>query len=113
VEALSLPITVNGVRLSAEGESGTRVWQTCGITCVVELDSDGDVDQVGDLLRRVDEVAEIPRETPGLEVPSETAMTPRPVQDSIPPHQEPTCRGQLDSLLTSYSTCRTDAAVRP
>jgi uncharacterized OsmC-like protein len=60
-EALEFGITVNGVRVSAEGDFNTTTWQTNGITYVVEVDSDADIDQISDLLRRVDEVAEIPR----------------------------------------------------
>src|ERR1700738_5340514 len=60
-EAPAFAVTVNGVRGSAEGDFDATAWRTSGITYVIELDSDGDAEHVGGLLRRVDEVAEIPR----------------------------------------------------
>jgi uncharacterized OsmC-like protein len=60
-EAPSFGITVNGVRVTAEGDFDSTTWRTNGIIYVVELDSEADTEQVSELLRRVDEVAEIPR----------------------------------------------------
>jgi uncharacterized OsmC-like protein len=60
-EAPAFGITVNGVRVRAEGDIDSTTWQTKGITYVVELDSEANAEQVGELLRRVDQVAEIPR----------------------------------------------------
>jgi uncharacterized OsmC-like protein len=60
-EAPSLGITVNGVRVTAEGEFDSTTWRTNGIIYVVELDSEADTEQVNELLKRVDDVAEIPR----------------------------------------------------
>jgi uncharacterized OsmC-like protein len=60
-EAPAFGITLNGVRVSAEGDFDSATWRTNGISYVVELDSEADAEQVGELLRRVDEVAEIPR----------------------------------------------------
>ena len=60
-EAPSFGINVNGVRVTAEGDFDSATWRTNGIIYVVELDSEANTEQVSELLRRVDEVAEIPR----------------------------------------------------
>jgi uncharacterized OsmC-like protein len=60
-EAPSFGITVNGVRVTAEGDFDSTTWRTTGINYAVELDSEGSAEQVTELLRRVNEVAEIPR----------------------------------------------------
>lgn len=60
-EAPEFGVTVDGVRVSAEGEFDPTSWRTNGITYVVELDTEANAEQLGELLRRVDDVAEIPR----------------------------------------------------
>ena len=59
-EARELDLPVDGVRVTATG-SFDDGWSSTGIEYAVELDSPADADALDGLLRRVDEVAEIPR----------------------------------------------------
>lgn len=59
-EARELELPLDGVRITAAG-SFDEGWSSTGIEYDVELDSPADADAVDRLLRRVDEVAEIPR----------------------------------------------------
>jgi len=58
-DALGVPVA--GARVSARGEFDTTSWVSTGITYAVELDSVATSEEIGRLLARVDEVAEIPR----------------------------------------------------
>jgi uncharacterized OsmC-like protein len=60
-EADALGIPIDGVRVVAEGGFDTSTWASTGITYRVDLDSRAAADDLAGLLRRVDEVAEIPR----------------------------------------------------
>jgi hypothetical protein len=60
-EARELGVAVRGVRVGARGEFDTETWVSTGITYDMEVDSDAPADDVAALVRRVDEVAEIPR----------------------------------------------------
>ena len=60
-EATSLGITVNGVRVTAEGDFDAAEWTSTGITYVVEVDSLASETETALLLDRVDGVSEIPK----------------------------------------------------
>jgi hypothetical protein len=60
-ESEELGVAVRGARVFARGEFDTESWVSTGITYAVEVDSAAPADQVAALVRRVDEVAEIPR----------------------------------------------------
>ena len=60
-EAERLDITVRGVRVTASGGFDLETWQSTGIEYGVEVDGPGSPDEVRELLRAVDAVAEIPR----------------------------------------------------
>lgn len=60
-EAVALDLELRGVRVSAEGDFERNTWRSTGITYAIELDTDASEDEVAELLRRVDEVAEIPK----------------------------------------------------
>jgi uncharacterized OsmC-like protein len=57
-EALTLGVEVTGVLVSADGDFDRTSWASTGVSYSVEVDAPGDVTE---LLRVVDEVAEIPR----------------------------------------------------
>lgn len=59
-EAKSLGLAVDGVRVAAEGGFDDD-WRSTGIRYRVEVDSPAPPADVAALIRRVDEVAEIPR----------------------------------------------------
>ncbi len=59
-EAAALDLTLDGVRVAAEGGFDGD-WGSTGITYRVELDSPADAAAQARLLRTVDRVAEIPR----------------------------------------------------
>jgi hypothetical protein len=59
-EAGPLGVTVRGVRVTASGGFDDE-WRSTGIRYAVEVDTDAPADAVSALLRRVDEVAEIPK----------------------------------------------------
>jgi hypothetical protein len=60
-EAEALGVPVVGVRVGAGGTFDTESWVSLGITYAVEIDSPASPDELGKVLDRVDEVAEIPR----------------------------------------------------
>ncbi len=60
-EAAELNLPIEGVRVRARGDFDHETWTSTGITYSVELRSDASASQLDGLLRRVDEVAEIPR----------------------------------------------------
>ena len=60
-EAEASGLRLDGVRVEAEGGFDTGTWASRGITYRVDLDSSGSAEELADLLKRVDEVAEIPR----------------------------------------------------
>jgi len=59
-EARELEVPLDGVRVTASGGFDGE-WSSTGIEYAVELDSPADPEAVNGLLRRVDDVAEIPR----------------------------------------------------
>ena len=54
-------LQLDGVLVRVSGELDAQTWSSAGITYEVEIDSPEDRAVVGDLLDRVDAVAEIPR----------------------------------------------------
>lgn len=56
-----LGVPVRGVSVGARGEFDPESWVSTGITYDVQVDSDAPAEDVAALVRRVDEVAEIPR----------------------------------------------------
>ena len=60
-EAEQLGIRLDGVLVVADGDFDRETWQSTGIGYHVELDSAAAADALEGLLRRVDEVAEIPK----------------------------------------------------
>jgi uncharacterized OsmC-like protein len=59
-EAAALGIELKGVRVTAAGGFDAATWQSTGIDYSVDVSSDAPADQLGHLLKVVDEVAEIP-----------------------------------------------------
>ena len=60
-EAAPLGVEVHGVRVHAAGGFDTGTWTSTGIRYRTELSTDAPAEDVDELLRVVDEVAEIPR----------------------------------------------------
>lgn len=60
-EAERLGIGVDGVRVTAWGDFDTETWRTTGIDYRVDVSSTSPRSDVDELLRVVDEVAEIPK----------------------------------------------------
>jgi anti-sigma factor RsiW len=60
-EAAASGVTLDGVRVTAEGGFDTGTWTSTGIAYAVEVDSPAPAAEVDRLLARVDDVAEIPR----------------------------------------------------
>lgn len=60
-EAQRLGIGVDGVRVTAWGDFDTETWRTTGIDYRVDVSSTAPRGDVDELLRVVDEVAEIPK----------------------------------------------------
>ncbi len=60
-EAARLGLSVDGVRVAADGDFDGATWQSTGISYEVDLDSDLGREEIARLLEIVDEVAEIPR----------------------------------------------------
>lgn len=60
-EAAMSGLQLQGVRVDADGDFDPQTWQSNGVTYRVELDSSAGKADLDDLLRIVDEVAEIPR----------------------------------------------------
>jgi hypothetical protein len=60
-EAAALGVPLRGVRVGADGGFDPTTWQSTGIRYWVDLDSDAEKRHLDALLRRVDDVAEIPR----------------------------------------------------
>ncbi|MGH8862745.1 MAG: OsmC family protein [Jatrophihabitantaceae bacterium] len=60
-EAKAAGIAVAGVRVHASGTFKSDTWASSGVEYSVELDADASASDVSELVRRVDEVAEIPR----------------------------------------------------
>jgi uncharacterized OsmC-like protein len=60
-EARSREIPVDGVRVTARGGFDPQTWISTGIEYTVAVDSTAAPTDIEDLLRTVDEVAEIPR----------------------------------------------------
>jgi hypothetical protein len=75
-EAVELGVPVLGVRVVADGGFDPD-WSSTGISYTVEIDSGAGPDELAALLRRVDEVAEIPRAVrAGTEVRRSAGDTP-------------------------------------
>jgi hypothetical protein len=60
-EAQQLDVTIRGVRVSASGGFEHATWRSTGIGYAVEVDTPATTAELDVLLRRVDDVAEIPR----------------------------------------------------
>lgn len=60
-EAAASGVPLLGVRVGADGSFDEESWQSHGIRYWVEVDAQADGEAVDALLRRVDEVAEIPK----------------------------------------------------
>ena len=60
-EAERLGVTVDGVRVPAWGDFDRETWQSTGISYSVEVSSPASSAGIDELLRIVDEVAEIPK----------------------------------------------------
>jgi uncharacterized OsmC-like protein len=60
-EAERLGVTVDGVRVAAWGDFDRETWQSTGIGYSVEVSSPASSDAIDELLRIVDDVAEIPK----------------------------------------------------
>lgn len=60
-EASTMDLAIRGVRVSAEGDFDSATWRSTGITYAVDVDTSASEERVEELLRRVDDVAEIPR----------------------------------------------------
>jgi len=60
-EARRLGIGVDGVRVAAWGDFDTETWRTTGIDYMVDVSSTAPRGDIDELLRVVDEVAEIPK----------------------------------------------------
>jgi uncharacterized OsmC-like protein len=60
-EAERLGMTVDGVRVAAWGDFDRETWQSTGISYSVEVSSPASAAGIEELLRIVDDVAEIPR----------------------------------------------------
>jgi uncharacterized OsmC-like protein len=60
-EAAALGLELIGVRVSAAGGFNTETWESTGISYSVQIDSPASNEQLTNLLRIVDQVAEIPR----------------------------------------------------
>lgn len=60
-EAATAGVALSGVRVGADGALDPDTWHSTGIEYWVELDSDADPAELDALLRRVDDVAEIPK----------------------------------------------------
>jgi uncharacterized OsmC-like protein len=60
-EAERLGVPVDGVRVRATGAFDTETWASTGVEYAVEVASQADADAVEQLVRAVDDVAEIPK----------------------------------------------------
>jgi hypothetical protein len=60
-EAVRLGVIVDGVRVAAWGDFDRETWQSTGIGYSVEVSSPASSDAIDELLRIVDDVAEIPK----------------------------------------------------
>ena len=60
-EAAALGVALLGVRVGADGSFDEETWRSQGIRYWIEVDSQADDAAVEALLRRVNEVAEIPK----------------------------------------------------
>jgi uncharacterized OsmC-like protein len=60
-EAARADIELKGVRVTADGDFDRDSWRSTGIRYGVELDSDADNIDLAELVRLVDDVAEIPK----------------------------------------------------
>jgi hypothetical protein len=60
-EAERLGVTVDGVRVAAWGDFDRETWQSTGVGYSVEVSSPASPSEIGELLRIVDQVAEIPK----------------------------------------------------
>jgi hypothetical protein len=60
-EAAELGVVLDGARVSARGGFDTSTWTSTGVEYAVQLDTGASLDQVDELLDRVDQVAEIPK----------------------------------------------------
>lgn len=60
-EAATRDLRLDGVRVSAAGGFDTATWQSTGIRYTVEVDAAADAVAIDDLIRWVDEIAEITR----------------------------------------------------
>ena len=60
-EAAELGVGVDGVRVSAWGDFDRQTWQSTGVLYTVEVSSPASSDRIDQLLRVVDDVAEIPK----------------------------------------------------
>jgi uncharacterized OsmC-like protein len=60
-EAAQMALPLRGVRVGADGAFDEETWHSTGIAYWVEIDCDASPADLVRLLRRVDEVAEIPK----------------------------------------------------
>jgi uncharacterized OsmC-like protein len=60
-EAASIGVTLDGVRVTAAGDFDKDTWRSTGIEYSVQISSKAAQEDIDSLIRRVDEVAEIPR----------------------------------------------------
>jgi uncharacterized OsmC-like protein len=60
-EAANMDVQLDGVRVAASGDYDPETWRSTGIDYAVELASPATPDELTNLLRIVDAVAEIPR----------------------------------------------------
>lgn len=60
-EAAAQGLELDGVRVTAAGGFDTTTWHSTGIRYSVEVVSDADAAEIDELIRFVDDVAEIPR----------------------------------------------------
>ncbi len=60
-EAGTLGVVVDGARVSTRGDFDRETWQSTGVEYAVEIDSGSPRSDVDELIRVVDDVAEIPK----------------------------------------------------
>jgi uncharacterized OsmC-like protein len=60
-EAAALGVPLDGVRVRASGGYDTVTWTSTGIEYAIDVDSSASADQLAQLLKQVDDVAEIPK----------------------------------------------------
>lgn len=60
-EARGLAVPLDGVRVTAWGDFDRDTWRSTGVEYRVEVHSSAEPDRIDELLRLVDEIAEIPK----------------------------------------------------